>query len=150
MTITVQPISIVESIDKVSDLLRLHWEEVARHKDLMVLNPWTEKYQALEENGMTIALGAFDDDHFIGYAVTFVMPHMHYKDLIIGSNDIIFLHKDYRASRAGLMLIKETERLAKDMGVKLMLWHAKSGSTFDSLLSRKGYGVQDIIYSREL
>lgn len=150
MGITVEPISVVRSIDQVTDLLSLHWEEVARHKDIMVLNPWVEKYAALEENNMIIAFGAFDDARFIGYAVTFIMPHMHYRDLIVASNDIIFLHKDYRASRAGLMLIRETERAAKESGAQMVLWHAKKDSTFDYLLDRKGYGVQDIIYSREL
>ena len=64
------------------------------------------------------------------------------------SKRLLFIKKEFRGSRAGLRLIKETEIHATSLGCKLMLWHAKENTTLAAILPRLKYGVQDIIYSR--
>ena len=46
--------------------------------------------------------------------------------------------------------MKVTEEHAKSLGCKLMLWHAKEDTTLCALLPRLKYGVQDIVFSKEL
>lgn len=148
---SVVPISVVEQMPRVMPLLRAHWDEVARNKAVMVLDPDVEVYKALEDRGLLIALGAYQDDTLVGYSVTMlVQKHLHYAGLCYGQNDVIFVDAAYRAGRLGLQLIRETERIAKERGAQMIFWHAKPTTPFDALLPRLGYGVQDIIYSREL
>ena len=96
-------------------------------------------------------LAAYDGDEVVGYAVSIIAPsHLHYADLCYVSNDALFVKKSHRGGSTGLRLMRETERIAKERGAKLVLWHAKEGTRLDALLTRLGYGVQDIIFSKEL
>lgn len=151
MNVEIKDISVADSIGKTGEMLEEHWQEVAKHKSLMVLKPDVQRYTAMEQMSMLIGLGAFLNGEMIGYSVTFIMPHMHYADLIVASNDVLFVRQQYRATRVGLKLISETERIAKERGARMMMWHAKPGTALDALMSRRdGYGVQDIIYSKEI
>ena len=96
------------------------------------------------------ALSAYVGDRLIGYSVNFLMRHLHYADLVYAQNDLLFIDKDYRASRAGLALIRATEAHAKAKGAQMLIWHAKPGTALEALLPRMGYGVQDIMFSKEV
>lgn len=131
-------------------LLEEHWEEVALNKQLMVLKPDLEKYAKLEELGLIIALFAYADNKIAGYSVNIIVNNMHYSDLIMCQNDVIFVSKEHRTSSLGIRLIKETEKYARELGAEMMLWHAKEHSNFSKLLRKKNYNIQDIIYSKNL
>ena len=120
--------SVDEMLAHANVLFEEHYEEIALNKEVMKLKP----------------------DVLIGYSVNFVLNHPHYADLVLTQNDLLFIKKEMRGSRAGLRLIKETEAHATSLGCKLMLWHAKENTTLAALLPRLKYGVQDIIYSKEL
>ena len=133
-------------------LLHDHWDEVAKHKDVMVLRPRWEAYQRMQAANQLFSIGAWDDEHgLIGYSVSFISAHMHYGSLVYAQNDVLFVTPEHRKTSVGIKLMRATEAEAKHRGAKLMLWHAKEGSRLDDLLSRmSGYGVQDIIYSKRL
>jgi predicted GNAT superfamily acetyltransferase len=127
-----------------------HYDEIARNKQIMVLAPDWDRYESLERGGYLVIIAAWDETKLIGYSVNLISHHLHYKNLFYGHNDLLFVVPEYRKSRVGLTLIKETERILKERGVRLMLWHAKPSTTLDALLPRMHYQVQDIIYSKEL
>lgn len=141
----------IAEVEAREDLTTAHWEEVAKHKELMVLAPDWERYAALERLGMLLTLGAFtEDNEMVGYSTGILTTHIHYKDLRYYQNDALFLSPEVRRSRLGLRLIQSTEDEAAKRGARFVCWHAKQGSALDSLLSKKGYGVQDIIYARKV
>ena len=127
-----------------------HYEEIARNKHVMVLKPDEETYRKSEEMGTIFILSARQGDKLIGYSVNFVTNHLHYADLKLAQNDLLFISKEHRGGRVGLKLIKETEKHATLLGCKLMLWHAKESTTLAHMLPRLKYGVQDIMFSKEL
>lgn len=134
-----------------SGIVFQHWEEIARNKHIMVLNPDIERYQAIEDAGALLALFAYDGDEIIGYSVTVVSAHLHYINLGMAQNDVLYLLPRYRgASGVGIRLIRETERVARTLGADLMVWHAKDKSSLADILPRMGYQVQDILFSKEL
>jgi hypothetical protein len=139
-----------EKWTEVESLLVEHWQEIAKNKHLMVLSPDVERYALLEREGRTLALFAYEGDALIGYSVSFIAAHLHYSDLVFAQNDVLFVTKRHRKGRAGLSLIRETEASAKRAGCQMIIWHAKQGTALDQLMPRLGYGVQDIMYSREL
>lgn len=131
-------------------LLEDHRLELATNKGLMVLNPDIATYLRLEENQSMLSLGAYDGNEIVGYSVSIVHCNLHYADVIMCQNDVLFLKESYRTGANGLRLIRETERLARERGCHMMLWHAKMDTTFMAILHKLGYGVQDIIYSKAL
>ena len=139
-----------EMLAKASVLFEEHYEEIARNKEVMKLKPDKKAYRNLEEANQIFILSAWQDDVLIGYSVNFVLNHPHYADLLLAQNDLLYIKKEMRGSRAGLRLIKETETHATSLGCKLMLWHAKENTALGAILPRLKYGVQDIIYSKEL
>tara|TARA_B000000557_G_C20752937_1_gene433821 strand:- start:539 stop:1048 length:510 start_codon:yes stop_codon:yes gene_type:complete len=133
------------------DLLFLeHYEEIARNKEIMKLKPNYPMYYATEKVGALFIHVAMQNDVFVGYSINFVSNHFHYADLKYCQNDVLFIKKEFRGGRVGLKLMKVTEQHAKSLGCKLMLWHCKENTPLNQILPRLNYGVQDIIYSKEI
>ena len=135
---------------KADPLFQEHYEEIALRKDLMELKPNWPLYDALDESGSLFIYLAMQGDVCIGYSMNLVANHLHYADLKYSQNDVLFIKKEFRGGRIGLRLMKTTEEHAKSLGCKVMLWHAKERTTLAALLPRLKYGVQDIMFSKEL
>ena len=135
---------------KADPLFQEHYEEIALRKDLMELKPNWPMYDALDQSGSLFIYLAMQGDVCIGYSMNLVANHLHYADLKYSQNDVLFIKKEFRGGRIGLRLMKTTEEHAKSLGCKVMLWHAKERTTLAALLPRLKYGVQDIMFSKEL
>lgn len=146
--ITYRDIVPSEVMPDIYALLHAHWLET--EKDVSIgPAPSVEMYRACEDAGLTVAIGVFDDDVMVGYAVAFVHRHLHY-DLIASAHDSLFIDKKYRNGRIGLTLIRLLEVASQEKGAQFIAWHAKKGSAFDKLLSRMNYHPEEIIYRKEL
>ncbi len=135
---------------KTDSLFQEHYEEIARNKGIMVLKPNWPQYYAVEEAGALFVHVATQADEIIGYSVNFVQHHFHYADLKYCQNDVLFVKNELRGGRVGLRLMKATEKHAKSLGCKLMLWHCKPNTPLNEILPRLNYGTQDIVYSKEI
>lgn len=142
--------TVEEMLSQCQELFQKHWEELTLNKEVMVLNPDEDRYKGMEEAGMLLLLAATDEERIVGYSVNLIMPHLHYADCVICSNDLLFVDPQYRGTSLGIKLMKATENLAKDSGAKLMLWHAKQDTALEKLMPRMGYKVNDIIFSKGL
>ena len=143
--------SLVENLPRMQEIMRDHWAEVGSHQGVRALNIPTDKYADLESKGMLLSLFALDDDGQIaGYSINMIAMNMHSADTCFVQNDALFLAHAHRKGRAGVRLMRETEKAAKEVGAKLMIWHAKEGTGLDKLLPLLGYGVLDVMYSKEI
>lgn len=142
--------SVQQMLDSATELFKEHYDEIALNKQVMVLEPFVEKYLALEAQNEIFVLALHSGDEVIGYSVNFLFNHVHYAKLRVCSNDLLFVSKEHRNGRAGYMLIKETEKFAKQRDAQLMFWHAKPNTALEKLMPRLGYGYQDIIFSKEI
>ena len=142
--------TVKEMLAEAPILFEEHYEEIARNKQVMKLKPDEKTYYRMEDSDRIFILSARQDDVLIGYSVNFVIHHLHYADLKLAQNDLLFISKEHRGGRLGLKLIRETENHATTLGCKLMLWHCKENTTLSAIMPRLKYGVQDIIYSKEL
>lgn len=131
-------------------LLQQQVAELASHKHLMELNPDMETYEAMEGAGCLLALFAYDGEEIVGYSANFIVPHMHYKDLLMCQNDVLYVDPDRRNGSFGLRLIQETERLAAERGARFITWHAKPNTRLEVLLPRLEYRTQEVVFSKEL
>ena len=135
---------------KAEPLFREHYEEIARNKEVMVLNMNWPMYEALDEKQALFVYLVMQDNVCIGYSLNIVTNHLHYADLLYAQNDVLFIKKELRGGRLGLRLMKVTEDHAKSIGCKLMLWHAKEHTALARILPKLKYGVQEIMYSKEI
>lgn len=146
----IQSITATDYLDQMWPLLAAHREELTVYPDIMQLSPDVETYVRLEQMGKLISLGVFDDeDNLIGYSVNIVTRNPHY-DVLVCQNDVLYLTPKHRLGPLGLRLIRETERHARETGAKIMIWHAKQGTSLDNILPRMQYITQEILYSRVL
>jgi GNAT superfamily N-acetyltransferase len=146
----IRPTTYDEVADTAAHLFAEHWQETARNKAVMVLQPDAGRYRALEAQGSFFALGAFVDGELVGYSGNLIGPHLHYADLRYSTNDVLFVSEAHRKSSLGLKLIDATEREARRRGARMVLWHAKEGTALAAIMPKRGCAVQDIIFSREL
>ena len=146
----IELINTVDNIEQAWPLLELHREELATYKHLMILKPDIERYRALESSGNLVGLGLFDGEKIVGYSVFIITTALHYSDLTIAQNDILYVHPDYRRGKWGVKLIRSSEDVIKKRGIKIIMWHGKENTDFSDIMPKMGYIVQDIIFSKEL
>jgi GNAT superfamily N-acetyltransferase len=147
---SMRPIVASEWIERAAPLLQQHWEEIALNKQLMVLKPDAETYRRLEQQNKLVSVGAFAGDELVGYSVNLLQNHLHYADLVVAMNDVLYLAPEYRQGSAGRRLLDATEKAVRDRGARMLCWHAKPETALNAILPRLGYGVQDVIFSKEL
>lgn len=131
-------------------LIESHWEEVAVNKDHIKLNPDWEAYEKLEELGVLTIFTARHFGKLVGYFVVIVQSNIHYKDHVFASNDIIYLHPDYRKGLTGVKLIKFAEKCLIQDGVSVMVINTKVKNPFDPVLERLGFNLTERVYSKYL
>lgn len=139
-----------EMLQNGQELFEQHWDEIARNKEVMVLKPDEAAYRRMEEAGSLLILAAHKAGRIVGYSVNFIVRHPHYADLMVCQNDLLFIDRAHREGGAGIRLMRKTEQEGKRRGCRLMLWHAKEGTPLAAMLPRMGYGVQDIVFSKQM
>ena len=143
-------------IEEVDGLLKMHYEELTLHKERVVLNPMWENYAAMEKAGGFAVFTARDEGMLVGYSAFFIHPHMHYKDLVVAANDVLFLHPEYRKGMTGIKLIKFSETTLKNRGVDKLVWHIKFNKNekdkkdFRAIMHRLHYTDEEVIVGKFL
>lgn len=144
----------IKASERAPEMLHLfeeHADELATQRDIMIVKPDVARYMALEKAGALPSLALIDDcGNIVGYSLNILAKNMHYSDLDMAKNDILFIRKDLRRGSWGVRLIAETERLCKARLDKtfVMLFHGKPDTAFSALMPKLEYGVQDIMFSK--
>lgn len=146
--IHIQPFKPSEWYDKIEqELAQGHWQETEAHLSDTPPKLSRETYEALDERGSLIAIGAFDGERIVGYAVAFICEHAHYGTLY-AAHDSLYIAPEYRVGRTGIKMMRAVEEEAKARGATFIAWHAKPQSTFHQLLQRLGYAEEEVVYQR--
>jgi len=106
-------------------------------------------YAQLQEKGLLIFLGVFDEGEMVGYGCALLSPNLHY-GYLMAVNDVVFVSAGYRKKGYGLQLMREMEKKVKEQGARFMIWQAKMGSSLNKVLPRLGYRAEEINYIKEL
>lgn len=141
--------SIEKAWDELMPLTELHYEEIARYKDI-ALNPDKDKYVALDNKGFIRFFTIRSEDKLVGYAIFFIAPHIHYSDVIHAHQDVIFLSKAHRGKLIGMKFVKWCDERLKENGVKWVTQHVKAKHNFGRMLEHVGYELMDLVYSKRL
>ena len=138
-----------ELILEITPILDVHRKELQSFSD-MHLNPAWDMYRSVEENGDLLLLVARDNGVLVGYAGFVIHPNPHYSDFKYATQDVFYVVEDKRGSRIAVKLVKESERLLKDMKVDVITHHAKFINTFAPFLEKMGYHKTEVILAKRI
>lgn len=118
--------------------------------EMSPINTNLDLYNKLNEVGKMITLAAFNDGYLIGYANFVISPNLHYsKDIAV--TESFFIKKDYRKTGAGIFLLKEMERLAKENGAVAFMVSAPSDSKLSLIMEKnKHYRETNKVFFKSL
>jgi hypothetical protein len=140
-----------------SALIPFHWREIALYQDRIPLDIDYEQYRRLEfqHKLMVLACRDLETDHLVGYSIFIVVKHIHYKSTVFAMNDMLWLRPNYRRGLAGYRLVRESERVLRQMGAQKINWHCKlhpKGLPMKNLLQTRklGYEVDEVSLGRML
>lgn len=131
-------------------LLGEHYEEIAEFKHLLVLDPDYSRYEEVEKRNGLRVITARENGRLVGYIVFFIYKHLHYKSVLVASDDIHFICKEKRAGSVGIRLFREGERALRAAGVKFILVRCKAKHDHSRIFEHLGYRPFDIMYAKEL
>lgn len=133
--------------DELKPLLELHWREIAHYQDILLEPDW-ESYKKCEEQGFLRVYTARNAGLLVGYGVYFVRYNLHYRSSLQASQDILFIHPDFRGR--GGRFIAYCDAQLREEGVQAVYHHVKAAHNFGPLLERMGYALVDLIYAKRL
>lgn len=128
-------------------LMYAHWRECSRDKEAVPFDPDWAMGATLERCGILHTFALFRDEHLIGYAGFEVSRHLHFKSTIYAFNSGIYVVPQYRGFAGGL-LVTESERLLKAIGVKKITYSAPDGSALTGMLPRAGYAPSETYFTK--
>lgn len=132
------------------DLLELHWAEVAPYPDILTLNPNMELYLAAEARNALFVVTARYEGRLIGYIMMTLSQHPHYKHVRVATDDLHFIHRDYRRGGIGIQLFQAAEAESRRRGAAIMTLRTKVALDHSVLFRRLGYDPLDLTYSKRL
>lgn len=103
-------------------------------------------YMKLKDNAVILA--AFDDDKPVGWCGGRVTCSTYSRSLFL-AQEAFYLLPEYRNGLLPGRLMKEFERLGKELGVDGVIWSAHPGSPFERTLARH-YKVFSTLYFKDL
>jgi len=140
----------IETIDQVLNdmtwLWDIHWQEIALDKAKVPLNPDVDTFRALEDAGLLLIVTARDGEKMVGYHVSIVRPHLHYKHSLSAYADMYFIHPDYRQGMTGVRLFKYLEEQLRKKGVERVFQSTKLHKDVGKLFERLGYKETERLY----
>ncbi len=131
-----------EQIPNIGALLAANWAETGFD---FPFAPDVAAYQRLFDAGIVFAVAAFDNDQIIGYCTVCVIPHPHNPDIVVASNDALFVDPVHRGGTVAPRLIRAAEDEARRRGASRFTWHCRAGTPLADVLTRHGYSPVDIV-----
>lgn len=140
----------IETIDQVLDdmawLWDIHWQEIALDRAKVPLNPDVDTFRALEDAGLLLIVTAREGEKMVGYHVSIVRPHLHYKQSLTAYADMYFIHPDYRQGMTGVRLFKYLEERLRERGVERIYQGTKVHKDMGRLFERLDYKETERLY----
>jgi hypothetical protein len=132
----------------IEKLLPEHWEEIALDKDAIKLDPDWANYAWLAKSGMLHIVTARDGGELVGYHISIIRPHAHYKTSLTCFSDIMYLKPSYRVGMTGYKLIKFFRDSVKARGVQKIYMMTKLSLDLDPILCRLGFKAIERVYTQ--
>lgn len=112
------------------------------------IEPDTEGYQRLEDQGVLVLITLREDGSLKGYIIGFLYRSMHHKRILCGIGDSVYVEPDYR-SYTGVMAEK-FEKEMRHRGAEIIGWPVHVDGPVYEVLKARGYVGDDIVMEKRL
>ena len=135
-------------IKEAEGILKLHSEELTEFS--FSLNPNWDMYQHLEDMNVLHIVTAREGKKLIGYYVSIIALHYHYKDALIAENDIHYILPEYRKGWLGYKFLKQVIQFLKARNVDIILHTMKADHSYLPITERLGFKLTDYKLTMEV
>jgi GNAT superfamily N-acetyltransferase len=104
LTFNVEPIT-----QEMFPLIQLHWEENGQYRDRVQLEPDILAYERLESCNALCLVTARSEGWLVGYYLSNVLRHPHYRETLFSFNDAYYLLPEFRKANNGIQLLRAYE-----------------------------------------
>jgi hypothetical protein len=125
-----------------------HWQEIAMNKERIKLAVDYEKYDALVALGKILIVTVRLDGKLIGYHVSIIETHLHYKKDLFGHTDIYFLAREHRKGRTGIKMFQFVEKTLRERGVVVMTTATKIHADVSVIFERLGWTKRETVFTK--
>lgn len=137
----------VERMEDVYDegqpLTVLHWQEIAKNKHLLQLNPDIDLYSKIDKTLLLIT--ARHEGVLVGYFLWMLVQHVHYKHVLVAEEDLHYLLPEHRRGLNGYFLVKAARDAALERGAQMIIVREKIGHEHTAMMRRLGFKPTDIV-----
>lgn len=129
-------------------LWNAHWEQVALNRDKIKLNVDMEAYAKYEAEGALHVMVVRNDGKVIGYHLSIIRTHLHYKDSLNAFTDVYYLDKEFQGTTVGVKMFKEVEKTLKARGVEKMFTGTKISLDRGKIFDYLGWTETERLYTK--
>lgn len=135
-------------VAELRELWLAHWAEVAMNKDTIPLDPWEEAYEQLDALDQLQVLTVRDAGALVGYHISIVRMHLHYRGTLHAYTDVYYLKPEARQGSVGVRLFREVERHLRERGVQKMFTGTKLSLDMGRIFERLGWVETERLYTK--
>lgn len=138
------------------DLILNNFQETGPSKEDRELDLNWDMIQNLFNAGWLHIAGLLKDDKLVGYAFVLKVPNLLHKSVSTCLIHTVYVAKEYRKGRNGLMLIKYAENLARALDAEELrvaisrFSKTRQDKPLTDLFAVLGYDFQEVIYSKRV
>ena len=139
--------------------LSLVWDELlplleAHHAEVQVtlepLDIQQSAYLRLDELGLMYLVTARMDGNLVGYSLHIVSQSLRFQTFLEATHDALYVMPAARSLNTLVDLIRASEGILADAGVRWVTQHVGSGKDFGRILTGLGYERVESIYRKAL
>lgn len=138
-----------ELAEEIMPMLEAHFRENA-NKFYGQFDPDLKVYQQADAGGMLRIFTVSHRNKTVGYQIFVIAEHMHARDLITATMDILYIAPEHRHGMTGYRFIKWCADQLREEGVHVIHQRVPVSKNYGNLFKRLGYDEQDICYSKLL
>ena len=124
--------------NEVMVLANLHWTGTKSYRRHYPFQPSFDRYRQCNESGFFQLFTARHEGRLVGYFGTYLSQSMHSQHLM-ATEDVLFLHPDYRKGRNAIKFIRHIEMQCQRWGVKEIMFSCEDGNPTSTILEYLDY-----------
>lgn len=129
-------------------LWEAHYREIATHQDAIPLDPDVPEYERLAENGALCCVVGREAGRVIGYHLSIVRPHLHYRSTLHAFTDIYYLSPEARGQGAGRRMFETVEGAWRERGIIKAFSACKRHFDLARLFTALGWEETETLYTK--
>lgn len=137
-------VAISDLWDEAQELIRANHDETGA-LPARYFAPEKAAYEDIERRGVAIAFAMRFHGRLAGYAVFFVLAHLHYPKIVMAYQDVLYVRPEDRGPQV-LDFIGYQDRELEALGVQAILRHVKPHRDYGNVLVSLGYAKHEVSY----